>query len=228
MNATMTGRQEWALDEDRLRIWQDIHDDLGARLTEMVLLGDLAQRSGARANGLEVHIGRLSAIARDALGDISAIIWALNPYHDCTNSLAAYIFAYAKKHLGMTSIRFRLEALEEFPHCSLSSDLRHNLFLVAKAALNNIVKHSLASDAAVSLQSENSTVVLIIGDNGRGFSRADRCVCGHGLQNIETRARDIGGRFEIRSRSGQGTRMQVRLGVKTKRDRAHKRCRCRR
>jgi signal transduction histidine kinase len=200
LNAAMIGRQQYALDHERFRISRDTHDDLGARLAEMVRLSNLTQRSGARANGLEVHVGRLSAIVREAWRD----------------------------HPGMTSIRCRLEAPEEFPHGSLSSDVRHNLCLVVKRTLNNIVKHSRTSEDAVGPQSKNSTLVLIAQDDLRGFWRADRCVCGNGLQNIQTRMRDIAGRFELRSRSGQGTRHHVRLRAKTKRNHAHKRCPSRR
>jgi signal transduction histidine kinase len=192
----MIGRQERASYPERFRISQDSQDDLGARLTAMPRLSDLTQRGGAGANGLAAH-GRLSSIAREPWEDLNSIIWAVNPYRDSTKSLAAYIVEHAKKYFGMSSIRCRMEAPEEFPHWSLSSDVRHNLFLVVKEALTNIVKHSQASEGAVSLQSQNSTSLLIIRENGRGFSRADNCVCGNGLPNIETRSRAIGGRFEL-------------------------------
>jgi signal transduction histidine kinase len=224
MNTTLTLKQQRALDRERLRISQDIHDDVGARLTELILLSDLAQRSTARANELEAHIGRLSTVAREVARDLNAIVWAVNPHHDSTDSLAAYIFQYAKRYLDTASVRCRLEAPEELPHWPLAPDVRHNLFLVVKEALNNIVKHSRASEAVVSLEAANSTLLLTIQDNGRGFSPADSCACGNGLKNMQRRVRDISGRFELRSRSGQGTQIQVRLRVKTSVGHAYKRC----
>src|SRR5262245_47248940 len=152
----MTTLQQRALNNERLRISRDIHDNLGSRLTEMILLSDLARRNTAKAQELEMHVGRLSNIAREVVRDLDAIVWAVNPKNDFLDNLAAYIFRYVEKFLGMTSIRFRVDVAEQMPHRPLSSEARHSLFLVVKEALNNIVKHSAATEVWVRARRETA------------------------------------------------------------------------
>jgi signal transduction histidine kinase len=207
----MTLLQKRALDNERLRISRDIHDNLGARLTEMILLTDLAQRNKSKSDELEAHVNRLSNVAREVVRDLNEIVWAVNPNNDFLDNLGAYIFQYVDKFLGMTSIRCRLDMLADLPHWPLSSEARHSLFLVVKEALNNIVKHSGATEVWVRLQTRNSELIFTIEDNGKGFSTLCLSGFGNGMGNMEKRVLDIGGRFALTSQPGKGTRIEISI-----------------
>jgi signal transduction histidine kinase len=206
----MTSQQQCLLNDERLRISRDIHDNLGARLTEMILLSDLAQKNKTKADEVDAHVGNISKIAREVIRDLDAIVWAVNPKNDFVDNFATYIFQYVERFLGITSIRFRLDLPDGLPHSPLTSEIRHNLFLVAKEALNNIVKHSGASEVRVRLRMKNALLTLEIDDNGKGFqTTAQRR--GNGLANMENRVCDVGGRLELVSQTGRGTRLHIQI-----------------
>src|SRR5215475_8426507 len=94
---------------ERLRISRDIHDNVGARLTEMLLLSDLARKNKAEATEVEAHVNRISKIAREVIRDLDAIIWAVNPNNDSVDNLTTYLSQYVERFLGITPIRFRLD-----------------------------------------------------------------------------------------------------------------------
>lgn len=210
MNRRITSREQCALNDERLRISRDIHDNLGARLTEMILLSDLARRNTCKADEVETHVGKISKIAREIARDLDAIIWAVSPRNDFVDNLATYIFQYAEKFLGMTPIRCRLDS-DELPHFPVSSEARHNLFLVVKEALNNIVKHSAASEVWVRMKADHSLLQIEIMDNGKGFETSTSATHGNGLGNMQKRVRDLRGRLTLESEPGKGTRIRIRL-----------------
>jgi signal transduction histidine kinase len=218
----MTTLQQRALNDERSRISRDIHDNLGSRLTEMILLSDLARRDTDKAHALEMHVGRLSNIAREVVRDLDAIVWAVNPKNDFLDNLASYIFRYVEKFLGMTSIRFRVDVAEEMPHRPLSSEARHSLFLVVKEALNNIVKHSGATEVWVRARTEHGDLTFAIEDNGKGFSHRNGCEFGNGLSNMEKRVSEIGGRFALESEAGKGTRIKISVPLHRGHRRVHR------
>jgi signal transduction histidine kinase len=204
----MTTLQQRALNTERLRISRDIHDNVGSRLTEIILLSELARRNQTKASELEMHVGRLSNVAREVVRDLDEIVWAVNPKNDFLDNLADYIFEYVENFLGMTSIRFRVDLAEDVPHQPLSSAARHNLFLVVKEALNNVVKHSAATEVWVRAKTENGDLTFEIEDNGKGFEKqADGL--GNGLGNMDKRMKEVDGRFELESCPGNGTRIKI-------------------
>jgi signal transduction histidine kinase len=209
MNRRITAQQQGLLNDERLRISRDIHDNLGARLTEIILLSDLAQRSTARGAEVETHVGNLSKIAREVVQDLDAIVWAVNPKHDFVDSFATYLCQYVERFLGVTPIRFRFDFSHDLPHLPLSAETRQNLFLVAKEALNNVAKHSGASEVWVRVNLEDGWLKLEITDNGRGFQTAVQLERGNGLGNMEDRIKNIGGRSELISHVGRGTSLRI-------------------
>jgi signal transduction histidine kinase len=204
----MTTLQQSALDTERLRISRDIHDNVGSRLTEIILLSELARRDQTNASELEMHVGRLSNVAREVVRDLDEIVWAVNPKNDYLDNLADYIFEYVENFLGLTSIRFRMAIAEDVPHQPLSSVARHNLFLVIKEALNNVVKHSAATEVWVRAKTEQGILTFEIEDNGKGFEPPHDGL-GNGLGNMKKRMKEAGGSFCLKSCCGNGTRIRV-------------------
>jgi len=208
MNANLTLEQRSFVESERIRISRDIHDNFGARLTEVMLLSDLARRKPGMSDEIASEIGRISLIAREMIRDLDRIIWAINPKNDFMDCLASYIARFSERFLGLASIRCRLE-LDELPHFPLASEVRHDLLLVIKEALNNIVKHSAASEVWVRVKFEKPAVTIDIEDNGKGFERPGECR--NGLYNMESRMRELGGEFALRSRVGKGTKVTIRI-----------------
>lgn len=208
--------RERALERERARIAQDIHDDLGASLTRIGLLsestaGDL-EIKGRAATNLE----QILSTTRELTRSMDEIVWAVNPRHDTLESLTNYISQFSQDFLSAAKIRCRLVLPMQLPDIFVRSEVRHNLFLAIKEALHNIVKHSKASEVRLTLRFVPGGLQFSIADNGPGFDLEhpgdvhgrDRHAMGNGLPNIQARLILIGGKSTIQSAPGEGTTVE--------------------
>jgi len=138
--------QQAALYKERGRIAKDIHDDLGANLTQIALLGELARQDSGEPDKAAERVGKISATARQAIKSLDEIVWAVNPRNDTLAHLVDYAGQFAIDYLRLADIRCRLDFPEQTPEREVSTDVRHNLFLAVKEALHNIVKHARARE----------------------------------------------------------------------------------
>jgi len=154
---------------------------------------------------------------------VDEIVWAVNPKHDTLESLASYLEKFAIDFLGLAGIRCRLDLPLETPWWQLSSEARHHLFLAYKEALNNIAKHSGASEARIRLTLAAAAFELEMADNGCGFVPPEHGrtrdqqgghLGGNGLTTMQRRLQDIGGVCDIKSIPGQGTRVTFYVALK--------------
>lgn len=205
--------QQAALQRERARIAKDIHDDLGANLTQIAFLGELAQQDRAEPDKAAERIGKISATARQAIKSLDEIVWAVNPRNDTLAHLLDYAGQFAVDYLRLAGVRCRLDFPDQIPWCELSTDLRHNLFLVIKEALHNIVKHAHASEVWLRAGITGQSLDLSIEDNGCGFAGAPDDALADGLRNMRQRMADIGGEFKCESRANAGTRINLRLAL---------------
>jgi signal transduction histidine kinase len=125
---------------------------------------------------------------------------------------------FAQEHLTLAGVRCVLDVPTVLPHLELSAELRHNLLLAAREALQNVAAHAAATEARVTLRLDETGLNIVIVDNGCGFDLKRVPREGNGLQNIRRRLEDIGGRADITSQPGGGT--AVRLTVPPERIRA--------
>jgi signal transduction histidine kinase/ligand-binding sensor domain-containing protein len=199
------------LERERTRIAQDLHDDLGAGLTEIGLLGGmLRNREHFEARERDA-LGRIVQRCHDLVMALDEIVWAVNPRHDSFNSLGNYLCRYAQGFLEPTSIRCRLEMAEADVDVHLSSEQRHNFFLAFEEALANIVKHSGATEARIQISLEaRSRLVIRLDDNGRGLPATVPEGC-DGLNNLKQRMTQIGGQCEIANRPEGGVAVTLSL-----------------
>lgn len=202
--------QQHAIEKERTRIAQDMHDDLGARLTEILLLNTRAQKSSTKEEQVEAQAA-IAEATEDIAQNLDAIVWAVSPRNDSLDKTILYLCDYLEKYLGRSAIRCRLDLDDKSPDIPVSSEARHNLFLTIKEAANNIVKHSGASEVWFRVCFDGSGLAASIEDNGRGFSSANVSDFGNGLINMRERVQKTGGQFEIRSEPGKGTRLQIRI-----------------
>lgn len=211
--------QQQALERERTRIAQDIHDDLGASLTRIAMLSQSALDKTQAAQPSAAEMNRIYSTARAMARTMDEIVWAINPRHDSLDSVAVYFAEFVEEYLSVSGLKFRLEIPLELPPRVITSELRHNLFLAFKEALNNSVKHARASEVVVTLAVRENGFLLSAEDNGCGFEmsapgdRPDsrRSARGNGLKNMRRRLEDLGGRCHIQSVPGQGTRVSFEV-----------------
>ncbi len=211
--------RQQAIERDRARIARDIHDDLGAGLTQITLLSELARREPAEA---ATQLERISDSARQLTRDMDEIVWAVDPQHDTFAGLMDYLSAFTEDYLRVAGIRCRMDLPPAYPTARVDAETRHNLFLALKEMLNNVVKHARASEVWLRLRLEEKSFTLIVEDNGQGVQAAngevaaagaDRICSGAGMTNLQTRLRAIGGRCVVQSSPRRGTRVEITLGL---------------
>ncbi|HZQ48128.1 MAG TPA: triple tyrosine motif-containing protein, partial [Verrucomicrobiae bacterium] len=204
-----------SLEKDRARIARDIHDDLGATLTQITLLSELTQRESSQPRQVTLHAAQISQTARELVQAMDEIVWAINPRNDNLPRMAGYIFQYAEKLFSGTPLRCRFDSPDDLPEQSLSAETRHHLFLTAKEALNNVARHAGATEVWLRLKVGGSELQICIEDNGKGFAAGSTRQFGNGLDNMKKRMDEIGGVFELTSVPGGGTSIRLRFPLKT-------------
>jgi signal transduction histidine kinase len=218
---------EQTVHRERARIAKDIHDDLGASVTEIAILSDLAQNPDLPVADARADLQKIVTKTKTLTQLLDEIVWAVNPQRDSLENFVSYTCSYAGDFLGVAKISCRLQLPPVVPDIALRTDVRHGLFLVVKEALNNVVKHSAASTVEIRMEVQLDEFLVSITDNGRGFTPpvvALACpgearqkmnqIPGEGLGNMRMRVESVGGRFEIFSRPGVGTQVLVKLPIK--------------
>jgi len=195
------------LERERSRIARDMHDDLGATLMRIAMLGDLQHSSPQAAEKDSGFAETVSKLARGALRSMDEIVWAINPHSDTSEHLLEYLGQYAAEYLVAAGIRCRLDFPQADHPQTIPSDVRHNLFLATKEALRNVVKHSGATEVNLRAQLSASALTLVIEDNGRGFLNGQPPCLANGLQSIQIRLAQSRGTSRIESTPSQGTRV---------------------
>jgi ligand-binding sensor domain-containing protein/signal transduction histidine kinase len=208
--------RQHAVEKERARIARDMHDDLGACLTQILFLSDVARKNKAQPEIVDEQVSRISKTTHEVVRNLDGIVWAVNPENDTLERFAAYLEEYVGVFLQSTDIRCRFTFPEQLPACSLSSEIRHNLFLVMKEALNNATKYSHATEIRLELKLAKGKLSLALEDNGKGFNQDEVSSFGNGLRNMEERVRSFGGCFELESEPGKGTRIQIHLSLPSK------------
>ena len=126
--------QQHAIEKERTRIARDMHDDLGAQLTEILLLNELAHKNKTNPDKLEAHLSKQSHVVQDVAGSLDTIVWAVNPINDSIDRLANYLYEQVERLLTISSIRCRFDVPDELPDYFLSSEVRHNVFLAGQGS----------------------------------------------------------------------------------------------
>ncbi len=202
--------RENALEKERARIARDLHDDLGASLTEVGLLADSLVE--AAPSELAPQLSGLAWRTRRLATDLSGIIWTMNASNTTLDRLAGFLRRYAERLFRYTGTRCLVTGVESIPAIPLPPDPQHQLLAVAKEALNNTLKHARATEACIDLRYAQGCFELSIRDNGIGFTLDPATAAsGNGLRNMRSRLTELGGTFEIVSSPGAGTRVTCRV-----------------
>ena len=192
----------------RTRIATDLHDDIGANLTRIALLSEVARqkddkdRDGAGSEG--GPLVSIARIARESVSSMSDIVWAINPARDSLLDLTRRMRQHADEIFTLRGIELRFSAPVAHDELRLGVDVRRDLLLIFKEAVNNSARHSECSRVEIDLRVEGSRLVLTVGDNGKGFDPSVESE-GQGLMSMRRRAQRLKGTMEITSRAGMGT-----------------------
>ncbi len=206
--------QQAALHRERTRIARDLHDEFGTRLTELGLLAELERAAAPSKIPPAASPSRSDLIAhiRALERDLDTIVWAVNPQNDTLDHLVGFVCRVTGEFLSRSGIRCRFDLPDEIPPQPLSPELRHNLFLVVREAVNNVVKHASASLVKIALTVEAGILVVRIANDGRGFAVAAAETTGrNGLKNMRNRIEELGGTFELSSSADGGTTVAFRV-----------------
>lgn len=202
--------------QERSRIARDMHDELGSCLTRISMLSNAA--AGALAQSTEHHradalqrITRVSDLSRSLVTSMDEIVWAINPLNDSLEEFATYLSHYVQELFSGSSVSCRLVLDDCLPPTAFKSRDRHQLFLVVKEALHNVLKHSGATSVTVAMEIKSGVLELTVSDNGRGIQTSPGGRTGNGMKNMTARVHQIGGTLAVESLPGQGTTIRMSI-----------------
>ncbi|MBW8863739.1 MAG: hypothetical protein JF609_02235, partial [Verrucomicrobia bacterium] len=201
--------QQAVLDKERARIAKDLHDDLGASMTQITLVLELALQQHTKPDAVigTVHDGLKAA--RETIKSLDAAVWAVNPANNTLPELVAYIGQFGMEFLQQANIHCVLDLPDHPPERPVSAELRHSLFLIVKEALNNVVRHAQASEVRLQITISETALDLLIADNGRGIEGQPEDPLADGLRNLRQRAGELNAEFKLESTPGSGTKISV-------------------
>lgn len=193
------------IEQERSRVAHDLHDDLGAGLTEVNMLCSLVKSPTTSSDEKNRYLDELRATAGRMVTSLDEIVWAVNPRNDTIASLASYFGAYAQRLLDLAGVSCGLDVAEDLPEHPLDPKFRQELFFAFKEALTNVVRHATATQVWVRISVLNGQLTVVLADNGRGFDPRERRAGDDGLANMSERLKSLGGDCNISTNPQQGT-----------------------
>jgi signal transduction histidine kinase/streptogramin lyase len=200
-----------AIEKERNRIAQDMHDDLGSGLTRIAIMSEVVKNQLKQPGTASVQLDRISDSSRTLVDNLQDIIWMLNTKHDQLDSLAIYIREYATKFFEQSAINVVFDYPAYIDPVKIREDYRRNFFLAIKEALNNIVKHANAKNVMIKFSIEQKIMTLVASDDGKGFNMEAIRKFANGVKNMQVRMEQSGGTCSIVSRPGEGTTISFSL-----------------
>jgi len=197
--------RQHAVEQERARVAQDLHDDLGAGLTEVNMLTSLVKSPATSAEEKARYVDELNEKALRMVTSLDEIVWAMNPRNDTIASLASYFGAYAQRLTELASVACGLYVAEDLPDYPLDPKFRQELFLAFKEALTNVVRHARATKVWLRMSVQDNALIVIVADDGRGINPGVPDAGADGLANMQERLSALDGRCDIQSKPGEGT-----------------------
>ena len=195
----------------RTRIATDLHDDIGANLTKIAILAEVArQQLRPEGGAADSPLTSIARISRESVASMSDIVWAINPARDGLIDLVRRMRLHAEELVVPRGIGLEFEAPGEEHSLRLGAGTRRDLFLIFKEAVNNAARHSDCTRLSVGLRVEGGSLSLRVADDGRGFDTS-RESDGQGLLSMRRRAERLGGVLEVVSPDGKGTEVRARV-----------------
>jgi signal transduction histidine kinase len=191
--------------QERRRISQEMHDDMGSGLTSLLFLS----RMLPGGTGAQIGEG-----AEQLIHKMNGIIWSMNDEQDTLDSLVAYIRTNTATTLDTAGLQYNFSIPEPIPQRSLGQEFRRNIYLVVKEAVHNVVKHASATRVNIGIGFENGLRV-VVSDDGKGMNSNGANRFGNGMKNMQRRMETVGGSLTILS---EGATTQSTLAAATTQD----------
>jgi signal transduction histidine kinase len=211
---TVQSKANAMLDTERARIARDIHDELGARLTELALEGEVVQTELPPGSAARPKLEALCEKARAVSGAMDEVVWMVNSRRDTLRDFANFACKHAQRFLSQTPIRCRLDVDSDLPDALLELPVRRNLLLGVKEALNNAVKYSNATEVLLRIQRRGQMLLVTVEDNGTGFDPAAADTSRDGLTNMVERMKEVGGECRITAKPGAGCHVEFQIPLR--------------
>jgi ligand-binding sensor domain-containing protein/signal transduction histidine kinase len=209
-------RQRHALEEERSRIAQDLHDDMGAGLTEVALLSEVVRLNRDTPDAVEKNARRIFASSREMTQALDEIVWSVNPANDTLEKLVAFVCEFSQAFLGSAAIPCEVDVPAVVPDLEVNARSRHQICMMVKECLANVIKHACAKTVTLTLRLEGCSLEITVEDDGVGFDPArvkDTTGTHDGLVNLKQRLTVMNGTCEIQSVRGHGTRVRLMVGL---------------
>ena len=203
--------QERMISEERRRIALDLHDDIGTRVSHISLVASHADNTIRNEDAREAF-GQITSMSRDLIGALSETVWMLNSKNDDLESLVDFLYRLVKELCRLKKIRCKVDAVFITKHQPISYEFRHNVSLAVKESVNNVLKHSQATELDMKIGLENKVLVVTITDNGIGLTEESHGT-GHGLESLQRRMKSIGGTCRFEPLAAGGLRIVLRAPV---------------
>jgi signal transduction histidine kinase len=197
--------------KQRMRISNDLHDEVGATLSGIAMYSQLTkeQMKLQDTQKVEHSLNIMQQSAANMVDKLSDIVWAVNPDQDSLKSLFQKLEEYAQEMGYARNIKVHTSVSNELSELPVLMEERRNIYLICKEAINNAVKYSGCSELSVKACFEKAHVDFIVEDNGSGFDMSSAKL-GNGIENMTRRAEDMWAEFFIDTAPGKGTRITVR------------------
>ncbi len=197
-----------AKQEERNRISADMHDELGSGVTAIRLMSEIVKAKMKDQTLPEIE--KISFSANELLNKMNTIIWTMISSNDSVESLVAYIRAYAVEFFENTRVDCHINISAIISPKELSGEKRRNIFLSVKEAMNNVLKHSQASNVTISISTHNQ-LVIEIADDGTGINTDKLRKFGNGMNNMRKRIESINGELTIENKQGTTITFKLKL-----------------
>lgn len=216
---------EWERERerDRIRIARDIHDSLGAGLTQMALMSDLLRQTSRTPPGGDGGFGPEAGVTLDDLYDsarrltrsVDEIVWAVNPANDSLERVVAFIAHDVESMARSGGLDLTVRIADDLPDTVIASQVRHHVCMIVRAAVANVLEHAAATTLTFSLRVRDERLVIEVGDDGVGFEERQAPPAVHnGLVNMRSRAAECGGTLSLDAAAGHGARVVLEVPLR--------------
>ena len=205
-----------AIEHVRVRIAQDLHDDLGAGLTEVALLSEVVRLNLDTPDVAEMNVRRIFASSREMTQALDEIVWSVNPANDTLEKLVSFVCEFSQAFLSSAGILCEMDVPAVVPDLEVNAQIRHQICMMVKECLANVIKHARAKTVTLTLRLEGRSLEIKVEDDGVGFDPArvkDTTGTHDGLANLKQRLTVMNGTCELQSVRGQGTRIRLVVGL---------------
>ena len=207
-------KREQGLARERARISRDLHDEIGAKLTRLSLLGSMAVEDAKGDEALRGEVAEMADTAREAHRAFDEIVWSVSPRNDTVKSLSHYICKYAEEFFGGTRVLCNCRLPDDLDDRPVEPQSRHQMFLAVKESLHNVLKHANATRVDLSVERRGDRLRVEVKDDGCGFDFEVSDVSqGDGLRNMRERMKTVGGTMTLQSAVKKGTHVSFEMPV---------------